>query len=397
MADNGDKRLLLRTLSSLDEIDAGIWNRLANPESVSFNPFISHEFLSALETSGSAVPEAGWYAQHIVVEEDDGDILGVAPSYLKAHSRGEYVFDYGWAEAYERAGGRYYPKLLCAVPFTPVTGERFLVGGTPGRANRIQLLAHAMRQLCGRVDASSFHINFVPERDCRALQDAGWLRRTDTQFHWINAGYDDFGSYLSSLTARKRKNVRKERKTAVGDGITVEKLTGSDLAEHHWDAFYAFYLDTGGRKWGSPYLTRDFFSMVGETLADNILLIMARRAGRYIAGALNFIGGDALYGRNWGALEHHDCLHFELCYYQAIDHAIRHGLKRVEAGAQGAHKLARGYLPVTTHSLHYLADPRLSQAVADYLEHERTAVSHDQRFLGAHSPFRNPNPEVDNF
>ncbi len=391
MPGNADKQLQVRTVSSLTEIAPDTWDNLANPAGTPHNPFISHAFLTALELSGAAVPETGWYAQHVVLEDARGAIRGVAPCYLKTHSRGEFVFDYGWAEAFERAGGRYYPKLQSSVPFTPVTGARLLVGNASASDDLKRLLGRAMQLVCDRLQASSAHMTFVPRSDSVLLADQSWLVRTDTQFHWGNEDFGSFSDYLASLSSRKRKNVRKERKTALASGVQIECLTGGDLHEHHWDAFFDFYLDTGDRKWGSPYLTRPFFSMVAEAMPERILLVMAKRAGRYIAGALNFIGDDALYGRNWGAIEHHDCLHFELCYYQAIEFAIQNKLKRVEAGAQGEHKLARGYLPCKTYSLHHLADPRFAQAVSDYLEHEKAAVDRDAAYLREHSPFRKPN------
>jgi hypothetical protein len=359
------------------------WNACANPPDDPFNPFVSHAFYVAVEESKSATARTGWQARHLVMEEG-GKVAGIVPCYRKPHSYGEYVFDHGWAEAYERAGGRYYPKLQAAVPFTPVTGPRFLAATAERRAKLAQALAEDVEG----AGASSAHVTFLPERDWTALGGGRWLKRTDTQFHWLNHGYGSFEGFLGALAARKRKNIRKERAGVRSAGIEIAAITGSDLREEHWDAFFAFYMDTGSRKWGSPYLTRDFFSRVGETMRDRVLLIMCRRRGRWIAGALNFIGSDALYGRNWGAIEHHDCLHFEACYYQAIEYAIAHRLARVEAGAQGPHKLARGYVPVPTYSLHYLADPRLSRAVADYLERERRAVTEDRNWLSQHAPFR---------
>ena len=312
-------------------------------------------------------------------------MLGVVPAYLKSHSMGEYVFDHAWADAFERAGGHYYPKLQVSVPFTPVTGPRLLAPSKDLRA----LLLNGLRQLADESRASSVHVTFLPEEDWRELGLSPWLMRTDTQFHWFNQGYDTFDAFLDNLSSRKRKNIRKERQTMGELGIEFEQLTGSAITEAHWDAFFAFYMDTGSRKWGSPYLTRRFFSLIGASMAERVLLVMARRGQKMIAGALNFIGSDALYGRNWGAIEHHPNLHFEACYYQAIDFAISHKLARVEAGAQGPHKLARGYLPKSTHSLHYLAHPGLARAVADYLDHERRAVAEDQSALAEHAPFRN--------
>jgi predicted N-acyltransferase len=362
-------------------------------ENIGYNPFISHEFLSALEASKSATARTGWQPQHLALESDDGAIIGVAPCYLKSHSRGEYVFDAGWAEAYERAGGDYYPKVQVSVPFTPATGPRLLARAGTDRAAVRTALASGLVELARLREASSVHVTFLPEAEADLLSAHGFLRRTDQQFHWENAGYATFDDFLAALASRKRKAVRRERETALASGATVHWLTGADLTEEAWDAFFTFYMETGSRKWGRPYLTRAFFSQVGESMRDHILLVMAKRNGRYIAGAVNFIGADTLYGRHWGAIEHHPCLHFEVCYYQAIAFAIARGLKRVEAGAQGEHKLARGYLPVTTHSAHYIADPALRRAIADYLARERRYVdaAHDE--LAALAPFRKNSPK----
>jgi predicted N-acyltransferase len=352
------------------------------------NPFVSHAFLSALERSQSATAKTGWQPQHLLAEAADGALLGAALCYLKTHSRGEYVFDHGWAEAYERAGGSYYPKLQVSVPFTPAPGPRLLVRPSPAAEDVRAALAAGLVALCERRAASSAHVTFLPEADWRFLAARGFLQRTDQQFHWCNAGYSRFEDFLNALASRKRKTIRRERRAALADGITVHWLTGSDLTESVWDAFFAFYMDTGSRKWGRPYLTRVFFSLIGETMRERILLVMAKRAGRWIAGAINFIGSDALYGRHWGAIEEHPFLHFELCYYQAIDFAIAHRLPRVEAGAQGEHKLARGYVPVTTYSAHYIADPALRRGVADYLRRERAYVDAAGEELAALAPFR---------
>jgi len=319
-----------------------------------------------------------------VMEDPAGQITGIVPCYGKRHSYGEYVFDHGWADAYERAGGRYYPKLQVAVPFSPVTGPRLLAATQEARRE----LASGLIALCTEEKTSSVHITFLPERDWAALGGNLWLQRNDIQFHWANAGYQSFDAFLTSLSSQKRKNIRKERASIAKAGITMQALTGKDIQEKHWDAFFEFYIDTGSRKWGTPYLTREFFSLIGEAMAEHILLVMAERSGQLIAGALNFIGSHALYGRNWGAIEYHDNLHFETCYYQAIDFAIERKLARVEAGAQGAHKLARGYLPQKTFSLHYLAHPGLQRAVADYLESERRGIEQEREALAAHSPFR---------
>jgi uncharacterized protein len=352
------------------------------------NPFVSHEFLSSLEASGSVGGRTGWQPRHLLAEDADGALLGAAPCYVKTHSRGEYVFDHGWAEAFERAGGDYYPKLQVAVPFTPVTGPRLLARPGPAAGAVRDGLADALVELTSSNELSSAHVTFLTEPEWRTLGSRNFLQRTDQQFHWENGGYGSFDDFLMALASRKRKTIRRERKEALSPGIEVCWLTGSDLTEAIWDAFFAFYMETGSRKWGRPYLTREFFSIVGETMRERILLVMARRAGRWIAGAINFIGLDTLYGRNWGAIEHHPFLHFELCYYQAIDYAIAHGLRRVEAGAQGEHKLARGYLPHTTYSAHFIANPALRRAVADYLARERAYVQAASEELAAAAPFR---------
>jgi len=375
-----------RVIRSMGEIAAAEWDALANPAGAAFNPFVSYDFLRCVEESGSAVGRTGWQGAHLVLSDEDGKPVGVAPCYLKSHSYGEYVFDHGWAEAFERAGGEYYPKLQVSVPFTPATGPRLLAPSAELRA----ALADALIAFCAQASASSVHMTFLPHEDWEALGGKRWLKRQDIQFHWHNAGYDSFDGFLAALSSRKRKNIRKERETVREAGIEIDWVTGSDISERHWDTFFDFYMETGSRKWGTPYLTRLFFSLIGAAMAKHILLVMCRRNGRIIAGALNFIGSDALYGRNWGAIEHHDCLHFEACYYQAIEFAIAHKLARVEAGAQGPHKLARGYIPAATYSLHYLADPRLSRAVAEYLARERRAIGEEQEILAAHAPFREP-------
>jgi predicted N-acyltransferase len=352
------------------------------------NPFISHDFLSSLELSFSVGARAGWQPQHLLLEDATGVLAGCAPCYAKSHSRGEYVFDHGWADAIERAGGSYYPKLQVAAPFTPATGPRLLARPGPLRDAVRGALADALIGLTTGNDLSSAHVSFLPEDEWRLLGERGFLQRTDQQFHWDNAGYATFDDFLAALSSRKRKTIRRERKEALAPGIEVRWLTGSDLTEEVWDAFFAFYMETGSRKWGRPYLTRNFFSIVGEKMRDRILLVMARRANRWIAGAINFLGHDTIFGRNWGAIEHHPFLHFELCYYQAIDYAIAHKLKRVEAGAQGEHKLARGYLPNTTYSAHFIANPGLRRAIADYLARERRYVHAAGEELAAAAPFR---------
>jgi predicted N-acyltransferase len=351
------------------------------------NPFLSHAFLSALEDSGCVGGRTGWSPAHVLVRDGDG-IAAAAPCYLKTHSMGEYVFDAGWADAFERAGGRYYPKLQVSVPFTPATGPRLLVRAGEDRDRRRDELLAGLDAIRGQVEASSTHLTFLPGESATFLATRGYLTRTDQQFHWIDEGYGDFEGFLAALASRKRKGIRRERRDALGSGITIEHVTGTDLTEAHWDAFFAFYMDTGARKWGRPYLNRRFFSLLGERMADRVLLVMAKRAGRYVAGAINFIGDEALYGRNWGAIEEHPFLHFEVCYYQAIDFALAHGLVRVEAGAQGEHKLARGYRAVTTYSAHRIADPGLRRAVAQYLDRERLYVEAAHEEYEAAAPFR---------
>jgi predicted N-acyltransferase len=384
--------LRIRVVPAIADIPAANWDACANPKPelqvCAYNPFISHAFLSALEASGSAVARAGWQPQHLVAEAAGGAVAGVVPCYLKSHSRGEYVFDAGWADAYERAGGSYYPKLQVSVPFTPAMGRRLLAAPGDGADAVRAGLAAGLIELAGLREASSVHVTFAPQDEWTLLGAHGYLQRNDQQFHWENGGYESFEDFLAALAARKRKAIRRERAGALEHGIETQWLTGSDLTESVWDTFFAFYMETGSRKWGRPYLTRKFYSLIGETMADQVLLVMAKRAGRFIAGAINFIGGDTLYGRHWGAIEHHPFLHFELCYYQAIDFAIQHKLRRVEAGAQGEHKLARGYMPVTTYSAHYIADPALRRAIADYLKRERAYVAAAGSELAAMGPFR---------
>ena len=406
----GDLRVI--AVSAISEAGAAAWDACANPQTETasapaaaacegpgqslpladqetvFNPFLSYDFLSALEASKSVGGHSGWRVQHLLVKAADGTLVAAAPCYLKSHSRGEYVFDYGWAEAYAHAGGSYYPKLQVAVPFTPAAGRRLLV--RPGaQADAVRgVLVNGLVELCRIDGASGVHLTFVTEPEYRFLGERGFLQRMDQQFHWENLGYASFDDFLGALAARKRKTIRRERHEALTNDITVHWLTGSDLTEDVWDNFFAFYMETGSRKWGRPYLTRPFFSLVGETMRDRILLVMAKRSGRWIAGAINFIGSHTLFGRHWGAIEHHPFLHFELCYYQAIDYAIAHKLRRVEAGAQGEHKIARGYMPATTYSAHFIADPALRRAIADYLARERTYVAAAGAELAATGPYR---------
>jgi hypothetical protein len=379
--------------TSIADIGREAWDACANPPSASRDrkwryPFLSFDFLEALERSGCASAKTGWLGQHLVLRTASGEIVAVCPCYLKNHSFGEYVFDHAWADAFERAGGRYYPKLQAAVPFTPVTSPRILVRDGFERPVAERALASAAIQITGRLDASSLHFTFLPEDEWTHLGALGLLQRTGKQFRWPNRGYETFDEFLTALSSRKRKTIRKERARALESGIEVELVTGADLTERHWDAFFDFYMDTGARKWGHPYLNRAFFSLISERMAGQLLLVLARRAGRYVAGALNIIGADTLFGRYWGAIEFHECLHFELCFYQAIDFAIAEGIQWVEAGAGGQHKLARGYLPMTTYSAHYVAHKGLRRAIADYLDDERNWVELEQRELGEHAPYR---------
>lgn len=385
----------IAVLSTIEEIGAADWDACAAPEAAdggrALQPFLTHRFLSAFEASGSVDARTGWAPRHLAARAG-GALIGVSPMYLKGHSQGEYIFDHAWAHAFERAGGEYYPKLLCAVPFTPVSGPRFLTRPGVARETAAAALIEGATQLATQGGLSSIHWNFCSAEDAELGAAMGLLRRSGQQFHWLDAGYGDFDGFLASLSSRKRKQLRRERATAMEGGVEIVALAGGDIEPAHWDAFWQFYQDTGARKWGSPYLTRDFFSIAHQTLRDDMLLIMARRNGEWVAGALNVIGRDALFGRYWGCTEHHPSLHFEICYHRAIDWALAHGLTRVEAGAQGEHKLARGYLPVETHSLHWIGNPSFRRAVADYLDHERAAVDEDIAVLSAHSPFRKAPP-----
>ena len=368
-----------RLVGSAKEIGAARWNAAANPDGAAQpHPFTTYEFFSALEESGSASADTGWQPCHLLSDD------ALMPLYLKSHSLGEYVFDHAWAEALERAGGDYYPKLQCSAPFTPVTGPRLLAATDAAKRELLALAAGAVKQL----GASSLHITFLPQEEWRLAGEAGYLQRTGQQFHWENRGYDSFEQFLGELSSAKRKNLRKERQNVREAGIHFDWLTGGDIAEAHWDLFFDFYRQTGGRKWGTPYLTRDFFSRLGDGLKQQTLLVLARRGGETIAGALNLFGEGVLFGRNWGASEFVPFLHFETCYYQAIDFAIAARLKRVEAGAQGEHKLLRGYLPVPTFSAHVIAHPGLRRAVDDYLAHERAMVAQNMAELAKASPFR---------
>ena len=382
MNDN-DGSVTVRVHAAIAEIPAAAWDACAGD----VNPSVSYAFLSALEDSGSTTSRTGWAPQHLSLSGADGAIVGVVPLYSKSHSYGEYVFDYGWADAFERAGGRYYPKLISAVPFTPVPGPRLLLRPDAPPETRDHLIA-AMVELCNRRRISSVHVTFPQQADAEALSEAGFLQRVGQQFHWTNNGYRDFDDYLTALNSRKRKAVRKERREALADGLEIEVLTGSDLKSRHWDAFYRFYLATSDRKWGQAYLNRKFFALVGERMPENVVLVMAQHGGKYVAGALNLLGKETIYGRNWGSYGDYKFLHFECCYYQAIEFAITRGLRRVEAGAQGSHKLQRGYLPTATYSAHWIPDPGFRRAVAQFLERERVMVERKIEGLAEYSPFR---------
>ena len=371
--------LTARMVEGVRAVPAAQWDACAGTA----NPFVSHAFLSALEESGSVGGRSGWQSLPIVVDGEDGAPLAIAPAYAKSHSQGEYVFDHAWADAWERAGGAYYPKLQVAAPFSPVPGPRLLLRD-PAAA---PALIGALEAVTEQNGLSSAHATFVAPDQIAAFEAAGWLIREGTQFHWANDGYATFDDFLDQLASRKRKAIRKERAAAV-EGLTIRHLTGADIGEAEWNAFWTFYQDTGSRKWGRPYLTRSFFPLLGAAMGDRVLLILAERDGQPIAGALNLIGDDTLYGRYWGCTEDVPFLHFELCYYQAIDAAIARGLKTVEAGAQGEHKLARGYVPVPTWSAHYLPDPGFRRAVADFLVRERAAVAEEQEYLAELAPFR---------
>jgi uncharacterized protein len=388
---DGTDAIAVRVVSRIADLPAADWDRLAGA-----NPFVSHAFLSALEESGSATRKTGWLPQHLVIAGRDERLIGAVPLYLKSHSYGEYVFDWGWADAYERAGGDYYPKLQSCVPFTPVTGPRLLVHPEAARDAVAHALMAGMLELARQTGVSSLHVTFPTEAEWRALGDAGFLQRTGLQYHWENRGYETFEDFLASLASRKRKAIRKERRQVAESGVRLRALAGEEIEPRVWDAFYHFYRATSDKKWGQSYLTRAFFHRLGETLGERVVLIVAEYGGEPIGAALNLVGGGAdgsheggtLYGRNWGALARFKFLHFEACYYQAIDYAIRHRLARVEAGAQGEHKIQRGYLPTLTYSAHWIRDPAFRQAVAQFLDRERRAIGEEQRILECFAPFR---------
>lgn len=375
----------LRLGEGVAPLDARAWDACAGGD----NPFLSYDFLAALEETGCVGRRTGWRPCPLLLEAAGGALLGAVPLYLKSHSAGEYIFDHGWAEAYERAGGSYYPKLLAAVPFTPVPGPRLLVRPGPEAETHRRHLAKGLTAAAGQLGVSSLHVNFAEPADAAALAAAGMMQRVGTQYHWQNRGYDSFEAFLGALASRKRKMIRKEREAARREGLNLRRLVGGDIKPQHWQQFYRFYIDTSERKWGRPYLNRAFFEAIGARMADRILLVMADHDGTAVAGALNLIGHEALYGRNWGSDGAFRFLHFEACYYQAIDFAIENRLARVEAGAQGEHKIARGYLPVETRSLHFIADPRFAAAVDDFLKREARAVEQERDALAEYAPFKN--------
>lgn len=379
-----DDAFTLKVIDSIHRVPAGAWDACAGGD----NPFVSHAFLSSLEDAGCVGEDAGWAVRHLVLEEA-GVVAGCAPLYLKNHSYGEYIFDWSWAQAYEKAGGRYYPKLQCAVPFTPATGPRFLAATAE---HKIALMA-GMEELARRMKVSSLHVTFATEAEHALMQEAGFLGRLSEQYHWKNEGYGSFGDFLNALSSRKRKDIRKERDKANSAGVKITTLTGDQVTSRHWDAFFRFYMNTSDRKWGQAYLNREFFGLVGERMKESVVLVMGEEDGRPVCGALNFRGRDTLFGRNWGTVVHHPMLHFELCYYRAIDFAIDHKLAWVEAGAQGEHKVSRGYLPRATYSGHWIADPGFRQAVGRFLAAESAAIGADIAARADLGPFRRTLPD----
>jgi predicted N-acyltransferase len=379
---------MVRLAKSISDVPAEHWDACAGPG----NPFLSHAFLLSLEESESVCPRTGWLPQHLLYENDQGELLGAAPLYLKGHSHGEYVFDWGWADAFERAGGKYYPKLLSAVPFTPVTCRKLLIRPDADPIRTAEILAGGLIGVTDQHAVSSLHVNFPPEEESALLEEMGFLRRRALQYHWENRGYESFDDFLGDLSSRKRKSIRKERREAAEHGVEIKMLTGDAIEPRHWDAFYRFYMDTSDRKWGSAYLNREFFALLGERMADRVLLVMAEYEGHLVGGALNLIGEDTLYGRNWGCVADFKFLHFEACYYRAIDFAIERGLAKVEAGAQGQHKIQRGYLPTFTYSNHYIPDPGFASAVKDFLDRESRHMAEEKDYLAEGSPFRKAAP-----
>lgn len=381
---DGSDAITVRMVERIVDVPAPAWDACAGAD----NPFVSHAFLEILEASRSVDPRTGWAPRHVLAEDARGQLIGAVPLYLKSHSYGEYVFDHGWADAYQRAGGRYYPKLQAAVPFTPVPGPRLLAKAGTDIASTRAALIEALAQIAERTEVSSLHVTFCTADEADAFAAAGWLIRRGMQYHWSNPGYGSFEDFLGALSHSRRKTIRRERREVAAQGIALEALNGAELRPEHWDAFFELYIATSDRKWGSPYLTRDFFHRLGAQLADRVVLVLARHEGHYVGGALNLVGRDTLYGRNWGGRGDFPFLHFEACYYQAIDYAIRHGLRRVEAGAQGDHKLPRGYLPVPTFSAHWIADRGFRRAVADFLTRESAVISREMEALREYTPFK---------
>lgn len=381
---DGRDAMAARLVERIADIPAADWDACAG----SANPFVTHAFLLALEASGSVGERTGWVPRHMVVECPDGSLCGAVPLYLKGHSYGEYVFDWAWADAWERAGGQYYPKLLAGVPYTPVTGPRLLIRPGTDEASLKDAAISGLVQVTEKMGLSSLHVTFPTEDEAARMEKAGLIRRMGQQFHWPNRGYESFDDFLGALTSRKRRQIRKERREVHEAGLDVRTLTGDEIEERHWDAFFQFYVDTYDRKWGQPYLTREFFSRIGETMPDRVVLVMAELGGMPVAGALNLRGEDALYGRNWGSAADFRFLHFEACYYQAIEFAIAHGISSVEAGTQGQHKLQRGYVPVPTWSAHYIADPDFRRAIADFCRRETEAIGQEMEMLEKHTPYR---------
>jgi predicted N-acyltransferase len=390
-ADDPAENWTLKVVSSIHRVPAADWDACAGISGPSQNPFVRHAFFSALEDSGSVAADAGWQPQHVVLEDGNGRVLACAPLYLKSHSYGEYVFDWGWAEGYQRAGGRYYPKLQCAVPFTPVTGPRLMARGDLSdtqRAEARRALLAGMIELAQRLKVSSLHVTFPSEPEWELMTEAGLLPRIGEQYHWKNEGYASFDDFLAALSSRKRKTIRREREVANSTGIKISTYTGREITARHWDAFFQFYMNTSDRKWGQAYLNREFFDLLGQRLGETVVLVMGEENGRPVCGALNLRGGDTLFGRNWGTIVDAPMLHFEVCYYRAIDYAIEHKLTWVEAGAQGQHKIQRGYLPRATYSAHWIADRGFKAAVGRFLEQERAAIAQDIEALAALGPFR---------
>ncbi|MEK9661576.1 MAG: GNAT family N-acetyltransferase [Alphaproteobacteria bacterium] len=381
---DGEGAVTARIIEHIADVPSADWDALAGDD----NPFVSHGFLNALEVTGCATGRTGWLPQHMIMEDSAGRLIGAVPLYLKNHSQGEYVFDHGWAHAFERAGGDYYPKLQASVPFSPVTGPRLLAGAGAGTLEIQFAMARTLETFCERMNISSVHVTFPTRGEWQVLGEAGWIQRRGRQFHWHNRGYESFDDFLGALMSRKRKSIRKERREVAEAGITVRALTGDEIEPRHWDAFYRFYIDTYDRKWGYPYLTREFFQVLQDTLPDKVVLVIAEHDGRPVAGAINLKGKHALYGRNWGCIEDHRFLHFECCYYQAIEFAIAHGLDTVEAGTQGPHKIQRGYLPTETYSAHFVRHAGLRDAIERFCEEESREVDYEIMAYGDHSPYR---------